>query len=126
MIPMEMTLDGEESKSIPDICFQIAHWNNDEKYQRRIVSAANRYELNNGEPLVIPCVRHYSKEHHHILDALKGRIKTRYVVEPNQGFVDQYSNYWTREEAMIIATAADQVRKERVGPEKMLFSEDLY
>ncbi|BBC78328.1 Hypothetical protein KNT65_gp165 [Escherichia phage EcS1] len=112
--------------SIPEICWQVAHWNNDEKYQRRIVSAANRYELQNGEPLVIPCVRHYSKEHHPILTALKGIIKTRHVVEPNQGFIDQYSNYWTREEAMVIATHAGQVKIDRCGPETMLFSEDLY
>lgn len=111
---------------IPEICWQIAYWDNDTKYQRKIVSAANRYTLKTGEQIVIPSVRHYSREHAPILKLLEPYLVTRFVVEPNQGFVDQYSNYWTREEAMIIATYANQVKIDRGGPEDMLFSEDLY
>lgn len=113
--------------SIPDICWQPLTWINDTAVnQRRIVSAANRYTLKTGGYLVVPSVRHYSKEHAPIMDLLLPHLETRFVVEPNQGFVDQYSNYWTREEAMIIATHAGQVRVNRGGPETMLFSEDLY
>lgn len=119
--------DYKKTKDTPDIIWQPLYWIDNESFnQRRIVSAANRYKLNNGEDLVIPCVRHYSKEHALILDQLSDKIVNRQVVETNQGFIDQYSNYWRREEAMIIATHAGQVRAQRGGPDTMLFSEDLY
>lgn len=46
----------------------------------------------------------------------------------NQGFIDQYSNYWTRKEALIIATNANQIGRHRpkTWAEDELFSEDLY
>ena len=43
-----------------------------------------------------------------------------------KGLLTNTVNYWTREEAMIIATYAGQVRIERGGSEKELYSEDLY
>ena len=111
---------------LPEICYEIAYWDNNHKYQRRIVSAANRYQLLSGELLIVPCVRHYSKEHHLILDHLP--LVNNHVVDDNQGFIDQYSNYWTREEALIIATHAGQINavREKSFPEHLLFSEDLY
>lgn len=114
------------SLDIPEICHEVAHWDNNHKYQRRIVSAANRYQLLSGEFLVVPCVRHYSKEHHLILEHLP--LVTNHVVDDNQGFIDQYSNYWTREEALIIASHAGQINtvKEKSFPKHLLFSEDLY
>lgn len=109
-----------------DICYEVAYWNNNKKYQRRIVSAANRYTLLSGETIVIPCVRHYSKEHQLIIDNLP--LKTKHVIDNNQGFIDQYSNYWTREEALVIAANAGQINtvREKSFPENKLFSEDLY
>lgn len=102
----------------------------DEYNQRRIVSAASRYPKPDGTFLVIPCVRHYSKEHHPIIDSLKksGDITTDVAIGDNQGFVDQYSNYWTRKQALIIATSAGQIGvvREKVWPSDELFSEDLY
>lgn len=113
--------------SIPDICWQPAPWIDDKtRFQRRIVCAANRYELTEGGTIIVPCVRHYSKEHHHIIDRLP--IVSDHVTGNNQGFFDQYSNYWTREEAVIIATHAGQVNtvRKKSGPADELFSEDLY
>ena len=117
---------SERRKPVSDICYEIAHWNNNQKIQRRIVSAANRYQLKSGETLVIPCVRHYSREHHLILDNLD--LISRHVVDDDQGFIDQFSNYWTRKEALIIATNAGQINtvREKSFPEDRLFSEDLY
>lgn len=114
-----------------DITKEHLHWVADDAYNDRvIVSAANRYPMPSGEMLVVPCVRHYSKEHHAILDGLllSGTITSTRACGENQGFVDQYSNYWTREEALVIATAADQinVRRPKGWPEYELFSEDLY
>lgn len=113
-------------ENVPDICWEVAYWDNNKKHQRRIVCAANRYELLSGDSIVIPSVRHYSKEHPVILDNLT--LKTRHVFDDDQGFIDQYSNYWTREEALIIATYAKQLNlvREKSFPEHLLFSEDLY
>ncbi len=113
-------------EEVPEICWQIAHWNNNEKYQRRIVCAANRFKLKDGGTLVIPGARHYSKDMAEVLDQVSDKLVSDHVCGVNQGFIDQYSNYWTREEAMIIATYANQVRIERGGSEKELYSEDLY
>ena len=83
-------------------------------------------KLKDGRTLVIPGARHYSKDMAAVLDVVKPQLVTQQVCDDDQGFIDQYSNYWTREEAMIIATYAGQVRIERGGSEKELYSEDLY
>ena len=116
----------QTSRQARDILYEIAHWNNDQKIQRRIVSAANRYQLISGKALIIPCVRQYSREHHHILDNLD--LVSNRATDDDQGFIDQFLNYWTRKEALIIATNAGQINtvKEKSFPEDMLFSEDLY
>lgn len=115
-----------------DICYQHLYWISEDSYkQRRIVSAANRITLIDGvTKIVIPCVRHYSKEHGEILRLLEnlGALTQKgFAYGDDQGFIDQYSNYWTREEAMIIAKAAGQVDIERKDEiPDTLFSEDLY
>ncbi|AND76196.1 hypothetical protein MX01_251 [Escherichia phage MX01] len=113
-------------EEVPEICWQVAHWCEDQKFQRRIVCAANRFKLKDGGTLVIPATRHYSKDMGAVIKAVEDKLVTRFVCDDDQGFIDQYSNYWTREEAMIIATYAGQVRIERGGSEKELYSEDLY
>ena len=115
-------------EQLPEIYYEVAYWNNHQKIQRRIVSAANRYTKKDGSYLVIPCVRHYSKEQHHILDLVIDNIISRHVVDEDQGFIDQYSNYWTRKEALVIAVHAGQINtvRKKTAPYNMLFSEDLY
>lgn len=46
----------------------------------------------------------------------------------DEGFIDQFGDYLTREEAVEIADKAGQLnqRREKGWPEHMLFSEDLY
>ena len=113
-----------------NICYQHLYWIHDEETyaQRVIVCAANKYTLTTGEELVVPCVRHtnpvLSQQIKLLMDT--GLLSKSYCHPDDQGFIDQYSNYWTREEAMIIATYAGQVRIERGGSEKELYSEDLY
>lgn len=111
---------------VPEICWEIAYWLDDKKFQRRIVSAANRFKLKDGGTLVIPGARHYSKDMAAVLDAVSDKLVSEHAYDDDQGFIDQYSNYWTRKEAMIIATYANQVRIERGGREDELYSEDLY
>lgn len=112
-----------------DICYEPLTWIAGEEYnQRRIVSAANKYTLTDGRELIIPCVRHSSKELYKILDLfVETGLLTKRLCYPNdQGFVDQYSNWWSREEAFIIATKAGQINASRNGSHYLLFSEGLY
>lgn len=44
-----------------------------------------------------------------------------------QGFVDQYGTFYTREEALVIATKAGQLEgRTKTNPSHKLFSEDLW
>lgn len=82
--------------------------------------------MKDGGTLVIPGARHYSKCMAAVLDVVSDKLVSDQAVGDDQGFIDQYSNYWTRKEAMIIATYANQVRIERGGRADELYSEDLY
>ena len=44
----------------------------------------------------------------------------------NQGFVDNYGDFLTREQAWYLAEANDQIRNRHCGQEGMLYSENLY
>lgn len=113
---------------LPEICFKVVDWLDGRKIQRRIVCAANRFELKSGGYLVVPGTRHYSKDMAEVLDQLKDKLVTDHVSGNNQGFVDQWGEYFTREEALIIATHAGQINTVRTKgyPLDVLFSEDLY
>lgn len=148
MLPLEMTHNGEgfvltpieEPKvlkpfaednvqdSLPDVCYKIADWWDGRKLQRRIVCAANRFELKAGGTLVITGTRHYSKDMAEVLDHLRDIVVTDHVTGDNQGFVDQWGEYWNREDALIIATHAGQINtvRKKGAPYDSLFSEDLY
>ena len=113
---------------VPEICWQPAYWDENQKYQRRIVCAANRFKLKDGGELVIPGTRHYSKDMALVLDQMRDKVVSEQVYGDDQGFLDQWGNYFTRKEALIIATHAGQINTRRVksGPADTLFSEDLY
>lgn len=112
---------------LPTVCVErIEYEGYSGVVQRRIVSAANRFHPDNGEVVIIASSRHY--------DPLMGEHIDRYrklgldlgtAYGDDQGFIDQFRNYWTREEAWIIAEHAGQIR-ERVSSEGELFSENLY
>lgn len=123
----EKLLEGGEFAEIPDICFKT--WPNyDMVVQRRIVSAANRfYDKETGEEIIISSARHYSPGMTRIMDFLAKRgVDLTVAHGDNQGFIDQFDDYHTREEAVIIARWADQLHYEKCGSEDELFSEDLY
>jgi hypothetical protein len=46
--------------------------------------------------------------------------------EDEQGFIDQYGNFYTREEAWIVAEENGQIRRRIEGNDGTLFSENLY
>lgn len=109
------------------ICYELLTWLGPVQYKKRvIVSAALRFTLMSGDPLVVTGVRHYSKDMHKILDVLECCGAIDYKITHDQGFVDQYSNYWSREDAYIIAKNAGQINDDRNVSDKELFSEGLY
>ena len=88
-----------------------------------IVCAANRWEG------VIVCgARHFDDIMRMQIGALHQNNKPDYSGDWEQGFIDQWGNFHTREEALVIATEAGQInfRRPKTHPVTKLFSEDLY
>lgn len=123
-----LTFEGYPPEDLPEVCYKIADWWDNRKLQRRIVCAANRFQLKDGGVLVIPGSRHYSKDMALVLDQLRDKVVNDHVSGDNQGFIDQWGEYHNREDSLIIATHAGQINKVRKkgGPDDELFSEDLY
>ena len=70
----------------------------------------------------------YTKRMH---EQIRAYILAGYQFNPanwEQGFIDQYGVFMTREEALKVATEAGQinVRRWKTSPAHLLFSEDLY
>lgn len=88
-------------------------------YQRRVVCAANRH-LDTNVLVIGP--RHYDETMHKHIAQLGYR---HHPME--QGFIDQHGDFLSREEALIVARAANQIRVKSGDPDSdELFSEDLY
>lgn len=121
-------IEDKIEDGLPDICYKIADWWDGRKLQRRIVCAANRFELKDGGVLVIPGARHYSKDMAEVIDQVQDKIVSDPVHGDNQGFIDQWGEYWNRKDAFIIAYHAGQVNtiRKKGAPYDTLFSEDLY
>jgi hypothetical protein len=91
--------------------------------ERRVVCAAIRAA--NGDILV--GVRHYSQDmHYRIQDSANGRrFENRF--DENQGFVNSWGEYLTREEAYIVARHNNQIIRETPFTQQgKLDSEALY
>lgn len=113
---------------IPDSCFKYWEHIEGKGVQRRIVSAANRFtDKETGEVIVIASARHYSPLMSKMIKYLKTKgVELTKAHGDNQGFIDQFDDYHTREEALVIAQWADQLPYEKCWPQNELFSEDLY
>lgn len=113
---------------IPDSCFKYWEHLEGKGVQRRIVSAANRFtDKETGEVIVIAAARHYSPLMSEMIKYLKTKgVELSKAHGDNQGFIDQFDDYHTREEALVIAQWADQLPYEKCSPVDELFSEDLY
>lgn len=120
--------DEKVPEGLPEVCYQKAHWWDGRNLQRRIVCAANRFEMKDGGTLVIPGSRHYSKDMSAVLDELRDDVVNDHVHGENQGFIDQWGNYFNREDAYVIAYHSGQIDTVRKKGEtsKDLYSEDLY
>ena len=89
-----------------------------------IVCAANKY----GE-LIIPSARHHDKVMNRVIAEFGGRkgLLDTHGDDEQQGFIDQYGTFWTREEALEIVTFTNQpVDLTRGYVKGKLFSENLY
>lgn len=88
----------------------------------RIVCSANRFS--NGD--IVVGVRHYDTPMHAIIRRLKDPVpvSNRFL---EQGFLDRFGDFHTREEAWIIAHKAGQIIR-RCGSDYKwrLYSENLY
>lgn len=96
-------------------------------HNSRIICAANKLRLENGSIIVIAGARHWDKGMHQVADALFHGLER----ELEQGFIDQFNNFYTREEAWIIAETNGQIIRRVGGDTKLdgtgrLFSENLY
>lgn len=85
---------------------------------RRVVCAANRV----GDRIVTGA-RHYDKVMHAQIARSEGAAFWRHA---EQGFIDQFGDFLTREEAWVVAEAQGQIRHRCGGDGKKLFSENLY
>lgn len=89
-----------------------------DRSQRRVVCAAIRDTLGR----IITSARHYDPLMHELIPWVGGDWKLA-----EQGFIDQWGKFMTREEAFEVATAGGQILKKTGNPDsKELFSEDLY
>jgi hypothetical protein len=100
----------------------------------RIVCAANEVQYIDGtgqiQKLVIPGARHCDELMGKISQALQTKYSTipghvPHIVE-DQGFVDIFGTYWTREEAWVIAEFNCQIGQRQSWLAGRLYSENLY
>ena len=76
-----------------------------DRTQRRVVCAAIRAA--DGEVLI--GIRHYSRDMHRQIEQRHDGAKFTHRHDEDQGFVDQWGAYMTREEAHTVATDAGQI-----------------
>lgn len=98
--------------------------NNIEKPQQIVVCAACR----KGE-IIIAGARHFDKVMLSQIRAIDGGLFPGAGAKFEEGFIDQFGDFLTREEAMVVAMAAGQsvdVERGCNGLKETLFSEGLY
>lgn len=96
------------------------------QHNELIVCAANRFNIISPiktKELVIPSVRHYSPDQHHVLDTLECYYT---VNEVEQGFITNFGRFVNRKEALEIAKANNQIRFDIGYEPDELYSEMLY
>lgn len=91
-----------------------------EKPKPFIVCAANKHKESN---LVVAGARHFDTVMRAVMHQTGGFPYWNNCI---QGFIDQYNNFYTREEALEIAKQNNQIVKMVGGGERQLYSEMLY
>ena len=88
--------------------------------QLRIVCAATKFYLLDETELIVASPRHFDQ----IARGALSRVGPHTELE--QGFVDQFGTFHTREVAWRIARAAGQIIRRCGGDTNCLYSENLY
>jgi hypothetical protein len=83
-----------------------------------VVCAANRKENR-----IICGARHYDPIMRAQINASEGADWWKGC---EQGFIDQFGRFYTREEALVVAKTNGQIKRRVGGDDKELFSESLY
>lgn len=107
----------EYFKPVADI-INFVQVSEDKFIQRYVVCAANRLD----DGTIICGARHWDK----IMRAVAIKIGWDDCRLAEQGFIDQWQNFMTREEACYVAVTNGQIKKEDLLEEGTLYSEDLY
>lgn len=100
--------------------------NNARGYPSRVICAANSYHDKDTDPkfgILILGVRHSDR----LMHCHYGHLNEELIKDKKctQGFIDNNGDFLTREEALLVALAANQLI-EKNPPGYKLFSEDLY
>lgn len=93
-----------------------------DKAEQRVVCAANR---NRATGLIICGARHFDQIMHRQMEARPPEERDDWR-RSEQGFIDQFGTFLTREEAHKICTERGQFFRRFGGDEKELYSENLY
>ena len=91
-----------------------------ESTQRRVVCAALRHESSR---MLVIGVRHFDSVMRQTIQAFGGIAEWE---RAEQGFVDQFGVFMTREEALAVATSSGQIIRRVGGDGLRLYSENLY
>lgn len=77
---------------------------------------------------IIAGARHFDMVMHSQLEKIfpDDDDKRKFAAECEQGFIDQFGEFHTREASMIIAKENGQFKRRGEAPAHLLFSEDLY
>ena len=97
-----------------------------EKFKRRVVCAANKYNCKlGGSPMVFVGIRHYCLVMRQNMQPYMEYLDKQSEI---QGFVDQHGVFMDRKDALEVARNAGQLNIARIKtwPDNKLFSEDLY
>lgn len=91
-------------------------------FLNRIVCAANLY----GDGTIIVGARHFDSVMRTTMSIINPDISHWKKLGHEQGFIDKFGNFRSREEAKKIAEEAGQIVRRCGGDETELFSENLY
>jgi hypothetical protein len=84
--------------------------------ERRVIAAACKYEK-----FMVVGARHFSPAMHSQLCAMVESISNG---PHTQGFIDQWDNFMTREDAVVVGKASGQLPRDYSG--EIVFSEDFW
>jgi hypothetical protein len=109
---------AEEPKTADEITPRTI-WEHPERPAQLVVCAAIRRQQ---DGTVISSARHFDPRMHAMIKLTK---EPKSWIRAEQGFIDQFGNFLTRQEAFVIATERNQIRRPDHN-HKELYSEHLY